>query len=183
LDASAGAGIKSVHRYSSGLFEFIPLIGYSYHRQSLKITDGRQTIPATGDFKGLDSSYDAEWAGPWVGADFAFRRPDLNFYGSMEFHLASYHAEADWNLRTDFRHPTSFEHFASGGGAVFSGAMDFPVSKDSPWLFSASVDIQAFRTTAGLDRTYMASGAIIDTELNEVNWNSFSLMAGLKRGF
>lgn len=191
-DASAGVGIKSAHRYSSGLnanrhssglFEFIPLIGYSYHRQSLKITDGRQTIPATGAFSGLDSSYDVEWIGPWVGADFAFRRPDLNFYGSMEFHVASYHAEADWNLRTDFRHPTSFEHFASGGGAVFSGAMDFPVSKGSPWLFSASVDMQAFQTTGGLDRTYMATGAIIDTELNEVNWNSFSLMAGLKRGF
>lgn len=182
-DASAGVGIKNAHRYSSGLFEFIPLIGYSYHRQSLKITDGHQTIPATGAFSGLDSSYDAEWAGPWVGADFAFRQPDLNLYGSMVFHVASYHAEADWNLKTDFRHPTSFEHFTTGGGAVFSGAMDFPVSKGSPWLFSASVDMQAFRAAAGLDRTYMTTGAIVDTELNEVNWNSFSLMAGLKRGF
>ncbi len=182
-DASAGAGIKTVRRYSSGLFEFIPLIGYSYHRQNLKITDGRQTIPATGAFSRLDSSYDAEWLGPWVGADFALRRPDFSLYGSMEFHVASYHAEADWNLRTDFRHPTSFEHFATGGGAVLSGAMDFPVRKDSPWIFSASIDIQALRAAAGLDRTYMATGAIIDTELNEVNWTSFSLMAGLKRGF
>ncbi len=182
-DATAGVGIKSVHRHSSGSFELIPLIGYSYHRQNLRITDGRQTIPATGAFSGLDSSYDAEWLGPWVGADFVVTRPGLSFNGGVEFHIASYHAEADWNLRSDFRHPTSFEHFASGAGAVLSGAMDFPVRRDSPWTFSASVDMQAFRATAGLDRTYMATGATIDTELNEVNWTSFSLMAGLKRAF
>ena len=42
---------------------FTLLGGYSYHELNLIVTDGVQTIPATGSFAGLHSSYWAEWDG------------------------------------------------------------------------------------------------------------------------
>jgi hypothetical protein len=53
-----------------------PLLGYAFSDQNLKISDGVQTLPPTGPFEGLDSSYDATWYGPWIGMELQY-----NSYG------------------------------------------------------------------------------------------------------
>lgn len=101
------------------------LAGWSYHEQNLKITDGEQTVsdPAlagsldpdlplpqpTGLIYGLDSSYDARWWGPWLGAHLEYRiTPRLSARGSFDYHFAPYEGEAAWNLRSDPAHPIKF---------------------------------------------------------------------------
>ncbi|MFH1076818.1 MAG: hypothetical protein V1753_08295, partial [Pseudomonadota bacterium] len=103
-DKSVGVGYKLW--WTRANCSLIPLIGYSQHNQDFSMTDGNQTIPPTGPFDGLESSYKAEWKGPWIGFDLSMAESKQvigNF--SIEYHSVSYYGEADWNLREDFRHP------------------------------------------------------------------------------
>jgi len=193
FDASAGIG----YRFSpgSGFIGIGPMAGYSYHRQNLVMTDGNQTVtspiaPALGPVEGLDSAYDAEWKGPWVGVDLTFQSPpgqmdksperyELNL--GFQYHWADYHAEADWNLRTDFAHPKSFEHDADGDGIVLSA--ELCVFFNQNWALSLSGDYQQWETEDGTDRTFFADGTIGQTRLNEVNWTSYGILLGCVYSF
>ncbi len=180
-DAAVGGGFKNTVALKGGAFTFIPLIGYSQHNQNLKITDGYQTIPATGAFGGLNSSYKARWRGPWAGLDLGYGRSVFSLTGTFEYHVVSYHAEADWNLRTDFAHPKSFEHNANGTGYIAALGADYRLKRG--WGVFAGLDYLEFKTGSGIDRTYFSDGTIADTRLNEVNWSSYSFNAGFRRRF
>lgn len=180
-DVTIGGGFKNTVGVKGGVFAFTPLIGYSQHNQNLKITDGYQTIPATGSFGGLNSSYKARWRGPWAGLDLGYDRSSFSLTGTFEYHVVSYYAEADWNLRTDFAHPKSFEHNANGTGFIAALAADYRLRRN--WGVYAGIDYLEFKTSRGTDRTYFSDGTIADTRLNEVNWSSHSVNAGFRRRF
>lgn len=185
-DLSGGLGYLHKFPALGGTFDLIPIAGLSYHKQNLTITEGVQTItysggPALGPFPGLDSTYEAGWGGPWAGADLAYQRGGLKLFGSFEYHVVYLRAEANWNLRTAFAHPVSFEHWATGTGIVFSAGGEYNLSQR--WSFTASFKASDFRASDGTDRTYFASGAAADTPLNEVNWESRSALFGLNYRF
>jgi hypothetical protein len=193
LDASLGVGYPFT--FGSGFVGLTPLIGYSYHEQNLTMTDGTQTItwislvpdfpdgPPLGPIAGLDSTYEAQWEGPWVGFDLIFTsKQGLHYltqveaYVNFEYHWADYYAEADWNLRSDFAHPKSFEHDADGDGIVISAGWNIVWSHH--WALNANFDYQDWSTDHGTDRTFFADGSVEETRLNEVNWKSYAIMVG-----
>lgn len=180
-DVSGGAGYVFRFAPAGGRLDLIPVVGLSYHKQNLRITDGFQTIPALGPFPGLDSTYSASWAGPWAGVDAVYSRGRLTITGSVEYHIAGFNAVADWNLRTDFAHPNSFEQWADGRGVVASLGAEYAL--DERWTLAGSFDIQDFRTSAGTDRTYFSTGGAADTRLNGVNWDSKAFLIGLNYRF
>lgn len=180
FDASFGAGVQ--FEPGSGKFTVAPLGGISHHKQNLVMTDGYQTIPPYGPFPGLDSTYEAEWSGPWIGVDLSVDAIEkLRFRGRFEYHVAEYYAEADWNLRHDFAHPKSFEHEADGEGIIMSvgGTYRF----DARWSVHLRGDYREWVAESGTDRTFFADGSVAVTRLNEVNWNSYAIMAGLLLNF
>jgi hypothetical protein len=174
-----------------------PLAGYSHHEQNLKMTDGYQTLsvpvvtttfiiipPPVGPFPGLDSSYDTKWKGPWLGIDLNFRAAEIRSftdrfetYFSYEYHWADYHAEANWNLRTDLDHPKSFEHDADGTGWIISAGFNFMLQRNIGLNFN--FDYQNWSTDDGTDKVFFADGTTAKTRLNEVNWSSYALGMGL----
>jgi hypothetical protein len=180
LDGQLGAGY--IFRLKSESIRVVPLVGYSYHRQYLTMTDGYQAVtwpggPPLGPFGGLDSAYDAEWQGPWVGIEmfleaerFINTLPPISFYAAWEYHWADYEAEADWNLRDDFKHPKSFEHEADGIGRVASLAVCIRLS--DRWSVTLGYETEEWSTEKGVDRVFLANDTIIETRLNEVNWHS-----------
>jgi len=180
LDGLFGAGYK--FRFISKSFNVIPLVGYSYHRQRLSMTDGYQTItwtggPPLGAFEGLESTYDAQWRGPWIGLDviletesFATAIPPMSFYFGWEYHWADYYAEADWNLRDDFMHPKSFEHEADGTGMVAN--LGVRLRLNHRWSVTLGYETEEWSTEEGVDRVFLTNGTIVSTRLNEVNWHS-----------
>ncbi|MBI5885098.1 MAG: TonB-dependent receptor [Deltaproteobacteria bacterium] len=180
-DFSIGLGYRARYIFKESVLDFAPLGGYSRHRQNLKITDGYQTIPATGAFAGLDSSYNARWQGPWFGIDIDWLTEKVGLHGGAEYHIARYTAEADWNLRSDFNHPKSFEHKANGTGYVLFLGGDYTVWRK--WALTADVNYQKWNTTGGTDRTYFSDGTTATTRLNEVNWTSSAYMLGIMRRF
>ena len=180
LDGLFGVGYR--FRLFSKSLSIIPLAGYSYHRQNLTMTGGYQTItwvggPPLGAFEGLDSTYDAEWRGPWIGLDVTLETENftkaiapMSFYFGWEYHWADYYAEADWNLRDDFMHPKSFEHEANGTGIVSN--LGVRLRLNSRWSVALGYETEEWSTEEGVDRVFLTDGTIVTTRLNEVNWHS-----------
>lgn len=168
----------------SDTFRIIPLAGFSVHAQNLSITEGFQTIPPLGPFPGLNSSYDTLWYGPWIGLDMMVRKYKNNgmllaheITLGIEYHWVEYDAEANWNLRTDLAHPVSFEHEADGSGVVFSAGYSYFFNPQ--WSMDFNGRYQKWETDPGIDRIFFADGTEAETPLNEVSWESFTIMVGV----
>ncbi len=192
LDASLGIGYQ--FRLAKDKCRVTPLVGYSYHEQNLRLTDGVQTVsepglappgvtpPPLGPFAGLDSKYEAEWKGPWVGLDVSVRPTEkLTMTATFEYHWADYEAKAKWNLRTDLDQPKSFTHDADGEGVVASLGLAYAVVKKCS--LNLTFDYQDWSTDPGTDKTFFADGTTAKTRLNEVNWESYAVMLGVSYRF
>ena len=187
LDASLAVGYP--FRFGQTVLGTLtPLIGYSYHEQNLNITDGNQTIPNLGPFPGLDSSYDTEWYGPWIGFDLRFKAHEIMTfahrfepYFTYEYHWADYSADANWNLRDDFAHPKSFEHDADGNGWKIGTGFNLWFHRN--WALNFNYDYQDWSTDSGTDKVFFSDGSIAVTKLNEVNWTSYALSLGVSLRF
>lgn len=175
--------------------QLTPLLGLSYHEQQLVLRDGVQTLsqpqlvahasfspPALGPLPGLDSSYDARWYGPWIGCDLSYQlSPRWRLSGTAELHWGEMKAQADWNLRTDFAHPVSFRQIADAYGLVLGVAGHYAL--DERWALRLGANYSDWWTNPGLDRIYFADGRVGNTRLNQVNWSSFALLAGVQYRF
>ena len=177
-DASLALGYRfSVFDDSVGRFaQIIPMAGYSDHRQNLRIKDGTQVIPvsAEGPIPGLDTTYDAEWKGPWLGLNMRLEASERTaILIDLAYHWADYTAVADWNLRSDLAHPVSFRHDSTGTGIVTVVALAHRLG--SHWELLARLESQHWTGKTGVDTTYDTStGSIVAdiTHLNVVHWRS-----------
>jgi hypothetical protein len=191
-DGSIGAGPRL--SFFDATVIVCPMLGYAIARQDLNIVDGYQVLttpPAgtsTGPIDGLDSRYQTRWKGPWIGVDFLlathlaqgpFRSVGVMFTG--EYHWVDYTADANWNLRTDLRHPVSFSHEAEGTGMLVGTTI--LLETGNHWSFNFGMNMMDMTTDAGLDRIYFADGTSDDTCLNEVNWRAITFETGLSYGF
>jgi hypothetical protein len=183
-DVSAGFG-KTIHLSSPSSkndLSVSPSVGLSIHQQYLTMTDGFQTLPASGSYPGLANSYDTKWQGPWAGiSGHLEQRGNWSLTATAEYHWADYSAQANWNLRREFSHPVSFVHTAKGRGIMFSAETTYPVSKE--WRFSLSMTLQRWKTGAGIDKTFFSDGSAGYYPLNEVNWRSAAVDLGVARSF
>jgi hypothetical protein len=167
----------------SNQYQIIPMIGYSYLNQDLRMRNGNQIVPALGPFAGLNSSYDAEWSGFWLGADMLLDLQDgSTMFVRLESHWANYFAQANWNLRTTFAHPVSFEHEANGRGWVMELGWAKPPSQYN-WVWGVTVSLQSWTTDSGIDRTFYSNNTFSEGKLNEVNWSSRSINFTLQKAF
>jgi hypothetical protein len=182
LDAAIGVGYQ--FSLFSDRFKLSPLLGYGYSAQEVTLRDGVQVIattgttPAAGPIQGLDSTYDASWLGPWLGIDLSFVVTEsVTLFGGFEYHWAKFDADGNLNLRNDLAHPKSFEHDADGKGFLITLGAEYLLT--GPWSLSMSFNYQKWSTDPGVDRLYYANGSIAETRLNEVAWDSYSLMVGV----
>jgi len=172
VDLLVGGGIRFA--WLQGRLSLIPLVGMSYHQQKLTISDGYQTIPASGSFPGLESTYTAEWYGSWLGADFAWRAtPRFIVVTGLELHAVQYYGEGNWNLRSDFAHPRSFKHEGYGTGIALSLKGDYQVFEKMRLALQGR--LEQWQVEDGTDTIYFADGTTSRTHLNEVNHTSVSL--------
>jgi len=179
LDLSGALGFYLVQKPT---FIISPMLGYSYNQQNLVMTNGYQTIPATGSFSGLHSTYETEWYGPWVGINLEKALgPKVKLYNTVEYHWMDYEAKANWNLRTDFQHPVSFRHTADGDGYAIAVGIDY-LCKDYTTI-RFKVSYLDWKTNSGIDTTYFADGSISQTQLNEVTWDSTTYSVSFIQNF
>lgn len=183
-DGSIGLGrtLRPLDFDDENFLSVTPSAGLSTHRQNLTMTEGFQTLPATGPIPGLNSSYDAQWQGPWVGMDALLDSGgDWSLTVTGEYHWADYSAQADWNLRPEFSHPVSFVHTANGQGIVLAAGATYLFSKD--WRVVFSVETQQWSTGRGIDKTFFSDGTVGYSPLNGVHWESTAINLGVHHGF
>lgn len=186
IDISLGAGLMLP--IIKDIITITPLVGISYHRQNLTITDGYQTIPSQGSFPGLDSTYEAKWMGPWVGLEMAIDietgwrvLPRFFPFVGFEYHWALFDATADWNLREKFDHPKSFEQEAEGTGMSLMVGLGAAFSER--WSLAFSYTQQKWLAEEGTDTVFFSDGTYGETQLNEVNWESRALGMAIQYRF
>ncbi len=178
-----------------------PMLGASFHKQNLRITNGDQVLsavpppgysppPEVGPLnRNLNSLYEAFWMSAWTGLDVRYQLPAksdtapfMEWGVSLAYHFwADYEAEANWNLREDLDHPVSFRHEADATG----------ISLQAEWLIrlnrylnlNLNYNYCRWETDPGQNTVYFAAGGHQVTRLNEVNWDSQSIMLGLALRF
>jgi len=178
-DLSIGLGKRfCLFDFSSGWEMYVsPLAGMSVHQQNLTMTNGRQTIPSNGVITGLNNSYDSQWKGTWLGLDALLGLGEsFSLNSTVEYHKVDYTADANWNLRSEFAHPTSFKHVAQGNGVLVSVGISYRLSRN--FLFNTTFEQQNWSTYAGYDQTNFSYGATSYYTLNQVSWNSSSYSLG-----
>ena len=199
LDASIGTGYRFAKRDKQGkvLVGAAPLVGYSYSEQYLTMTNGVQTVaqpspfwcisisdtectpPPLGPFYGLNSRYSTQWHGPWLGFKLNGQPLDwLEIFTQYEYHWANYYAKANWNLRSSFQQPVSFQHNADGDGMRIMAGLRFLLTP--AWAFNLDANYSTMNTNSGTDTTHFADGISTTTRLNHVQWQSYSVNAGLR---
>ena len=179
LDLSGAFGFNLIQ---TPTLTISPMIGYSYNQQNLVITNGYQTIPATGSFSGLHSTYKTEWFGLWVGINLEKALGSkFKLYNAVEYHWVDYEATANWNLRDDLQHPVSFKHTADGTGYTLSTGIDYLYKDYTTIRFKISY--LDWKTDFGIDTTYFVNGSIDQTQLNEVKWDSTTFSIAIIKNF
>lgn len=160
-----------------------PMLAYTFKQQNMVMTEGEQVLDTSnplniGPFRNtLNSQYNAEWQGAWMGLQWGLQtlRHDLQL--TAKYFWLDYHAEADWNLRSDFAHPKSFEQWATGTGTGLTIFYRYNLSQVFSFWLNWSQENWA--TAPGQDVVYFADGSNGRTRLNEVSWKSTSMTTGL----
>lgn len=168
-------------QFKDDRWSFVLKLGYSYHEQNLTLFDGKQVDPSLILLPDLNSTYQAEWDGLWAGLDIVYNSNNWSLTSRIEYHTFDYYAEADWNLRSDFQHPKSFDHRADGDGMVLDLEWIYRITEHIS--FSVLGHYLEWRTGHGVDRLFLANGDELPTRLNNVTWESMSLSVGLVYNF
>lgn len=167
---------------------FTPFIGYSYSRQYLRMRDGVQILDTRaaslplGPFRSeLNSKYKTDWHSLVMAIEGAYRRENHHIGLRWEFLITDYYAEANWNLRSDFAHPKSFAHWATGTGNNIE--LTYRYLASDVFSFWLSYRWEDWKTHEGDDVVYFSDGSKAGTQLNEVVWESTTTSAGFALSF
>lgn len=182
LDGNVGVGMPFMFFYpdASGVAVLTPMVGLAGNYQNLEMKNGVQLVPPDGPFpEPLNSTYDASWEGPWVGARGEFYNAKRFLTRiQWEYHVGvNYEAEADWNLRDDFAHPVSFRHFADADGHRVQVSVRYLTQIRTEMYFG--LDGHWYYTDNGTDITYFSDGTTSRLQLNRSKWRSMSANFGV----
>lgn len=172
-------------------FSLSGLIGYGINSQNLLLTNGYQALwidpdtgtpGETGPISGLNTTYKAYWTGFWIGLNLKKEIKDkIQLIFGYKYHDIDYTGEGNWNLRSDFEHPKSFEHEAEGTGNVINAGIHWNIKNS--YQFKVVYSLGEWETSSGIDKTYFSDGSIIKTQFNGANWDTNSIMISIRHIF
>jgi len=175
---------------SANSLSLAPIIGLSAHRQLYSITNGVQTVsdldnlqiidpgatavPPLGPFDGLDSTYEAQWKGYWLGLDTEYYiTGSQRIFINARYHKANYEGTGNWNLRSDLNHPVSFIHETDAQGIALS--FGWIMNLNDSWRLNIDYNYQKWTSEAGVDSVFFSNNTYAETRFNEVNWDSSAI--------
>ena len=153
-----------------GKLKLSSIIGYSFHRQNLKIYDGKMII-GSANLTGLDSLYQANWSGPQLGFALNYKNNRSIFSFNYSLQDINFNGYTDWNLRSDLKHPKSMTQKGDGSGTKISASYERAVSNFS----SLSLVGNFYKYKAEGVHTFHLASSDSSQKLNQVNWKGSEL--------
>lgn len=191
FDVSIGVGRRFT---ASPTLEITPLIGLEYNSLTLKDYDARQVVsgtylqggvesPPVGWFrKGLVATYKPQTYGAWLGTQGTYHVSSrLSLSGLAKIHFTRYEGRGNWILRTDLAHPVSFKDYKNGIG--YSGKVRVDYAVKAGLTFFTEVEYKTLPLKNGQKKAYLANGATHLQKVNDIKWNSASIMTGFSWKF
>lgn len=129
----------------------------------------------------LQTTYRARWLGPTVliGAAYTRRRFGLNL--AVTGQIVSYKGKANWNLRSEFKHPVSFIQEANGYAIEPKLELTYRLNKVlSIWLNGT---MGSMRTGEGIDIAYLSNDTEPVTKFNGAVRNYRAARLGMAVAF
>ena len=154
----------------SSKLKLSPMIGYSFHRQHLKIYDGTMII-GSANLTGLDSLYQANWSGPQLGLGLNYKINKSIFSLNYSLQDIDFNGHTNWNLRSNLQHPVSMTQKGDGSGTKISASYERAVSNFS----SLSLVGNFYKYKASGTHTFHLTSGDASQKLNQVNWKSSEL--------
>lgn len=180
-DGSFGLGY-AVHPTEA--WSIIPLMGASISTQKVVMKEGYQTIgdgvrvPLPGPISGLNSSYKAEWWGPWNGVDVEYSQGRLRLAAGAEYHWSvAYSGSGNWNLRG----LTFTDNAWHGHGYVASGSLGYVLNER--WTLRGEGKWRDFTVDRGVAATSVGPVTTGLQPFNHAHWSSISGSVGAEYRF
>ncbi len=157
------------------------MLGYQQHDVDITVTNGVQIIPEELNgyiIEGLNTSYNSEFSSKYLAVSTEHSFPWGIIGLRYEKHEVDFTAEADWNLRTDFQHPVSFEHEGDGEGRVLTLGYAYKFG----FNLDVFVDIthREYEIIDGDDVTFFSNGGTGRTRLNRLVYKSNNARLGIR---
>lgn len=181
---SATVGLK--YRWFQTKGHYISfLLGLSKLDRDINISQGVQYLPLENrgaQLVGLNSSYDSRWNSLFysVSTEHAFTWGTVGFQVKMHPGM-EFDADANWNLREDFAHPTSFAHTGEGDGIEYVFGYSYAFHDQSD--IYTQYEIMEFNVADGYDHVFYGDGSSYVTRLNNADLESQSLVFGYRHWF
>lgn len=142
-----------------------------------------------GSYQDLHSNYRAKWEGPWTGISAAFDWGRFHLIGKVQYHWLDYHGTGHWNLRQEFF--GDFHQDGHGGGPKIKVEAVYDVNSYSAVGIVGTYT--NYHMKGGVDRVRIydpfnpdfAPDTIVEarSRVNDVNWESFTLVINCKWQF
>ncbi len=142
-------------------------VGYSTHRQHLKMYDGNQVI-GSASLEGLDSLYQSNWEGPQASIGLSYKNKDDVYSLNYTHQDIDLNGHTNWNLRSDLKHPVSMTQAGSGNGKKIVVGYEHAVSDFS----SLSLILSRYNYSASGVHTFHLLSSDPAQKLNAVNWHA-----------
>ena len=157
------------------------MLGYQQQSIDITVTNGEQIIPEelNGEIiEGLNTTYNSEFSSKFlaVSTEHAFAWGVIGL--RYEKHDVDFTAEADWNLRTDFQHPVSFEHEGDGEGRVLTLGYVYKFDFNLDVFFD--ITHREYEIIDGDDVTFFSDGGVGHTRLNRLVYKSNNARLGIR---
>ena len=180
---SLATGIKTRWLNTKGHYLSF-LIGYKKHNVDITMTNGVVEIPeadAGSLIPGLNSTYNSEFRSIFAGLS----TEHVFSWGTIGFRYDLYYtdlkAEADWNLRTDFAHPVSFEQIGDGKG--YAATLGYTYNHNRNWDYSIDYVVTKYHIQDGYDQTYFSDTTSFIVKLNNSEYKQEAIRIGVSYNF
>ena len=189
FDISLGAGWRLPLGNTLAL---TPMFGVARYDSEYRQRDGNQTwldynLDGVNDrpphrFTNLHSSYKPVWHSNWLGIDGEFKPSEyFALRAGVKQHWFRYQAEANWNLRSSFAHPVSFQHQGHGQGWEAELGADWRLLGGH--RLSLDLGMRELRVKDGTDTSFFYNGASSQITLHSAISDSWSARLGYRYEF
>ncbi len=152
-------------------------LGHAEQEQNFVFTDGEQIISSddsrpVGAIDGLNSSYEAQWSGPWIGFEMWEKVGSHTILFRYQHYEVDFEATGNWNLQA-----SHFEQEADGEGGTMR--IEYQYSFSDYLSLGTVYNWNRWVAKKGTYTLFNADGSSDSALLDKVSWEYYTISINL----